>query len=341
MTEPIGAGAFRVGDLYSVDELQAALGVGNAGGVRVALSADGEVRRAVVLTSDASARQLRENPYHDRIEGDVLVYTGAGREGDQSLTGVNRRIPQQAVADFPVYGFTLVGSRRDQTIGPKRWRFLGLLEYLRHYPEVQADARGQTRRVWVFELRVHSDPPIVQVAQDLAVSKNLLGAARLGARVSPDEREVVTTATIPVSPAPAFDPAMVELTRGKLLSVPPERFEHLVRDLLLRTGFDRASVTRYSQDGGIDVNAYASMAMWPVRNLLVQVQVKRWLHTVGRKEVAELRGSLAAHARGSIVTTSHFSKAALSEAAEPGKVPIVLIDGYEAATLVLRHNLPV
>jgi restriction endonuclease Mrr len=93
-------------------------------------------------------------------------------------------------------------------------------------------------------------------------------------------------------------------------------------------------VTRYSQDGGIDVNAIAGKTMWPLRGLLVQIQAKRWLHTVGRKEVAELRGSLQPHARGAVVTTSQFSKAALGEASDAGKHPIVLIDGFEFARVV-------
>ncbi len=47
------------------------------------------------------------------------------------------------------------------------------------------------------------------------------------------------------------------------------------------------------------------------------------------------------HAHGAIVTTSHFSKAAMLEASEAGKKPIVLVDGYEAAKLVLNSGLAV
>jgi restriction endonuclease Mrr len=54
-------------------------------------------------------------------------------------------------------------------------------------------------------------------------------------------------------------------------------------------------------------------------NTLVQVQAKRWLHSVGRKEVAELRGSLQPFAKGAVVTTSHFSRAAINEATDDGR----------------------
>jgi hypothetical protein len=58
---------------------------------------------------------------------------------------------------------------------------------------------------------------------------------------------------------------------------------------LLAKGFHRATVTRFRQDGGIDVKAYAGPGMWAIKDLLIQTQAKRWLHTVGRKDVAELR----------------------------------------------------
>lgn len=332
---------FQVGLLYAVDQIQQELGVGNAGGVRIRVEPNGVVRRAVIFTSDPSARQLSENPYHDRIEGDVLVYTGAGREGDQSLGGVNRRIPQQATQTFPIYGFMLIGSRRDQSIGPKRWRFLGLLEYIRHYPEVQIDTRGSSRRAWLFELRIHVDPSIVDSAKDQELSADLLTRCRANSPVTPEESEIVPVDEVLSASDRTHDPSRIELTRGKLLVLAPERFEHVVKDLLVCSGFERVAVTRFSQDGGIDVNAYVGRLMWPLQNLQVQIQAKRWLHTVGRKEVAELRGSLSPYAQGAIVTTSHFSKAALLEAAEAGKKPIVLVDGYEAAKLVLNSRLEV
>lgn len=63
---------FRIGELYSNVEIQNALEVGNAGGVRVRLDASKSVRRVVVTTTSHSSKSLSENPYRDRIEGDVL-----------------------------------------------------------------------------------------------------------------------------------------------------------------------------------------------------------------------------------------------------------------------------
>ncbi len=329
---------FIAGQLYSSDEIQSSLGVGNAGGVRISLDANGVPRRMVVMTAHLTARQATENPYHDRIEGKTLVYTGAGREGDQTLGGVNQRIPQQLLRLFPVYGFTLIGSRRDHTIGPKRWKFLGLLQYLRHYPELQVDARLQQRRVWIFELRIFDEPTEIIVANDIVTSAAAIRAARNNEPDEPSDREIAPVA-LGASGAPQPDVAVIESIRGQLLGVAPERFEHIVRDALHASGFQNVTVTQYSQDGGVDVNAKAGALMWPIRDLFVQIQAKRWLHTVGRREVAELRGSLQPFARGAVVTTSHYSRAAIAEACEAGKNPIILVDGFAFASLV--HSLKI
>jgi len=135
------------------------------------------------------------------------------------------------------------------------------------------------------------------------------------------------------------DAVLIESIRAQLLGVNPQRFEHVVREALQHSGFQSVVVTRFSQDGGIDVNAVAGPAMWPLRDLLIQLQAKRWLHTVGRKEVAELRGSLQPFARGAVVTTSHYSRAAIAEASEAGKNPIVLVDGFAFASLI--HDLKI
>ena len=78
--------------------------------------------------------------------------------------------------------------------------------------------------------------------------------------------------------------------------------------------------------------------MWALGDCRVQVQAKRWIHTVGRKEVAELGGSLRPFARGTIITTSHFSKAALAEASERGKNPIHLVDGFELSRTIIANK---
>lgn len=331
---------FQVGSLYSSAEIQESLEVGNAGGIRVRTGVAGAVRRAVVMTSLPTARQLKENPYHDRIENGILIYTAAGRVGKQTLGGLNSRIAQQLAGDFPVYCFLLTKSRRDKTLGPKRWQFLGLLEYLRHYPDIQIDVHGTQRGVWLFELRVHEQPSVVPIDHDDRLTKQLLAESRAKNPVVVADNEVARDETSSTGVA-GLDPLAVEAVRGRLLGLDPRGFEYLVRDLLVGIGFAQVAVTKYSQDGGIDVNAVAAASMWPIYGMLLQVQAKRWLHTVGRKEVAELRGSLQPHAKGAIMTTSYYSRAAISEAAEVGKNPIVLVDGFRLASVVLAQKIAI
>jgi len=329
--------AFIVGELYAHEDIYRTLQVGNAGGVRPCISSDGTVRRVVLMTSEIASRTISENPYHDRVEGDILVYTAAGREGQQRMVGINRRLFDQSISPYPIYGFTNIGSRRDKNLGPRRWRFLGLLQYLRNFTEAQPDARAENREAQVFELFIHRDPLQVPVAHDRELSMQQSATPYEESSTEETDREIALPLPTSISELALIDEKIrIEGIRRALLNIQPEKFEHVVKDTLNATGFERATVTRFSADGGIDVNAYAGPMLWPYRNCLLQVQAKRWIHTVGRREVAELRGSLQLHAQGAIVTTSFFTKAAIIEAAENTKKPIVLVNGIEFATVLAR-----
>ena len=325
---------FKINNIYTIEEIYKSLRVGNAGGVRLSVDENSKVRRIIVLTTNASARQEKENPYHDRIEGDVLVYTGAGKEGDQFLSGANRRIPQQIADAFPIYGFLLLGSRRSKQYGSRRWTYLGMLEYLRHYQDWQLDTRGTLRKVWLYEFHIHDKPHTILIDNDMSIAMDIL-TRDSHQRTDEEDRQVAEPHGNGSGAGSLEQFARLEAVRGKLLNVAPKEFEVLIKDVLLLSGFERVGVTRYSQDGGIDVVAYPGERIWPLQDVMVQLQAKRWLHAVGRKEVAELRGSLDAYARGVVVTTSHFSKAAIVEARLSGKNPIGLVDGLRLSSIIV------
>src|SRR3989338_2411485 len=124
--------AFHVGDVYTNDQIRFSLGLENLGGIRPSIDARKNLRHLAIMTvAKESARSLVENPYHDRIEGDVLIYTAQGREGDQQLSGRNKRLLEQYSVPAPFFGFI--------NLGQQTYQFLGLLELLRHYQESQAD----------------------------------------------------------------------------------------------------------------------------------------------------------------------------------------------------------
>lgn len=321
-----------IGQRYSNEEIFKSLGVSNAGGIRLSLH-DKVVSRAVVMTSVQNFHGVGENPYHDRLESGILTYTAAGKVGDQTLAGMNNRLIQQKAFNFPIHGFVLIASRRDTSVGSKRWEYLGLLEYLRHYPDTQIDADGKVRTVWLFELKIHREQKVLPLAVDVRVSNEILTASRLEAVSNPDD-DIVDEG----HDQRTENIGRIEKVRGSLLSMDPKRFEFFIKELLQHCGFLDVCVTRYSSDGGIDVNARVGPRIWIFENTLIQVQAKRWLHSVGRKEVAELRGSLQPFARGAVVTTGHFSKAAINEAGEEGKNPIALVDGFRLSKTVIDED---
>jgi HJR/Mrr/RecB family endonuclease len=324
-----------VGQLYSNDDIFTALKVGNAGGIRLSIQ-EKAVMRVAIMASVQDFHTVSENPYHDRLESGILTYTAAGKIGEQTLAGVNRRVIEQKQFAFPIHGFVSVASRRDKSVGPRHWRYLGLLEYQRHYPDTQLDSHGKVRKVWIFEFEIHQEPQVVPLSLDTIMSKEALAKSRDALRNSEDDAIVNDGDQQPVE-----NIERVEHVRSKLLAMEPRRFEFFLKELLLHCGFVDVCVTKFSADGGVDVNAKTGVRMWIFENTLVQVQAKRWLHSVGRKEVAELRGSLQPFAKGAVVTTSHFSKAAINEAGEEGKQPITLVDGYRLSRLVLEEQFVV
>jgi hypothetical protein len=323
---------FEVGERYSAEEIQQRLEVGNAGGIRVSLDGKRQVRRVALLTVVPTAKIERENPYHDRIEGDVLVYAAAGLHGDQTLGGANKRLAFQPDTQFPIYGFRLNENRRKA--GVRRWEFLGLLQFLRLYPDNQIDRAGNLRKVWLFELRVCTEFTKVRLSEERALTSAAFAEFTFDA-----EREARADAIVEPASDIRANAEAVERVRAKIFALDPRSFELLVQHALERTGFVEVSVTRYTADNGIDVNARVSPVQWPIAGVRVQVQAKRWLHTVGRREVAELRGILEPFAQGAVVTTSYFSRAAISEAKAGGRQPIVLVDGYHFALTVKSHGL--
>ena len=332
--------SFTVNALYSHEDIYRSLGVGNAGGIRFLVNENGLTKRAVLFTSVPSGRLQSENPYHDRIENGILVYTAQGRRGEQGFGGQNQRLLTHGSELYPIYCFQLICSRRDKTVGIKRWRFMGFLFGLRRYKELQADILGNARKACVFEFAVISDFSHVIVSEDEILAKKLY---REFIHLNGDsyEESEMPAQTPTSSRFNNYSSDEIEHLRSQMLILHPSKFEVLVKTVLERSGFCNVSTTRYSQDGGIDVNAYADQWQWPIYKMHLQVQAKRWIHTVGRKEVAELRGSLSRFARGALVTTSQFSKSALEEACDSEKLPIAMVDGYDFARIIKYYGVEI
>jgi restriction system protein len=134
-----------------------------------------------------------------------------------------------------------------------------------------------------------------------------------------------------------------EQRRAELLdrvrAMDPRAFEQLIAELLSALGFEIISITPYGGDGGVDVRA--ELVTGGVMRVRVAIQVKRWANNVRTPTVRELRGSLGAHERGMIVTTSSFSAGAREEAERQDAQPISLMSGEELVALMVETKLGV
>ena len=131
-----------------------------------------------------------------------------------------------------------------------------------------------------------------------------------------------------------------ERLRELLLDMDPFAFEHLVKRLLEKMDYQKVEVTTRSGDGGVDVIADIEVGITSVREV---VQAKRHKQAVQRKDLDALRGSLYRFdaVRGTIITTSRFSKGTEEAASARGAHPITLIDGDTLVDLLIKHGIGV
>ena len=126
--------------------------------------------------------------------------------------------------------------------------------------------------------------------------------------------------------------------RERLSSMPPYRFEHLIRRLLERMGYEDVTVTQQSGDRGVDVIANARFGFTTLREV---VQVKRHQGSITRPVLDQLRGALPYHKafRGTIITLGSFSAGCKEAALYPGAAPITLISGDKLLDLLIDNKL--
>ena len=316
--------------LYSHEEIIKILKVGNAGGIRVAAGKDGSVSRIVLFSTSEQEANPQENPYRDRSDGTILTYTGTGKVGDQNLSGQNLRITTQSSSFFPIYVFSLFKHRKSAGSPNKRWRFAGIYKYLNHSRENQSDLLGSTRSAWIFKL-VRLNVVKAHPSMEPAIIDAIIRAyadPMMGAHVLLGSSESILAADIEKM-----------IKRMNLLA--PFAFEHFVKEALLASQFREVRVTKQSSDGGIDLIARMPFSMWPIQSQVIHMQVKRWQKPVGRREVAQLRGSLEPRALGAVITTGNYARTAIIESERPHMLPISLVDGHQLAAVALRLNLEI
>lgn len=321
---------FSLGELYAHNAIMKELQIGNSGGIRISTINRSKVARVVLFSTSEQESNPQENPYEDRAEGVILTYTGTGRIGDQNFSGQNLRITQQAADFFPIYVFSLFRHRKSAGSPEKRWRFAGIYKYLDHARENQADLLGSDRNAWVFKL-LRLDIKEAHPGLESEMRKKI-------ARAYTDP---LLSAKALLGETMVFPTKDIETTVCKMNGLAPVAFECLVKKALIASQFREVRVTKQSSDGGVDVVARMPLVLWPVETQVIQVQAKRWSRPVGRREVAELRGSLMPRALGVIITTGNYARTAIVEADRPNLLPISLVDGHKFATVAMRLKLEI
>lgn len=304
---------FEIGRHYSNDQIHYALEVANLGGIRPKLTSQNQLDFIVLITSVEENKKAMRNPYADRIEGDILTYTGAGLKGEQEISGVNKRLLEQINNPVPILGFVKEAVNR--------YKFVGFLFLLRHYEDYQLDNTGAMRKVWIFEFQIVPEVKKVAVGKFSGIFFPIYN--HLKDALTDDDTRVEGVPKALETNAEIEKLKDLEMFKNKLIIVDPYKFEIVVSNLISHVGFSDVRVTKKSGDEGVDVNALLKN---PISvDLRYSFQVKRWKHSVGRNEVANLRGSMGLNHQGVIIATSHFTESAISEAGSENKTPINLV----------------
>ncbi|MEL6560128.1 MAG: restriction endonuclease [Bacteroidota bacterium] len=128
------------------------------------------------------------------------------------------------------------------------------------------------------------------------------------------------------------------LLKEKLHQMDPFAFEELVKFLMEAMGYEDVEVTPKSRDKGVDVIGTIENGISSVKEV---IQVKRFRKNINRDIVSQLRGDVPLFEayRGTIITTSDFTKDAKESALDSRGVPITLINGDKLMDLLIRHKI--
>lgn len=126
----------------------------------------------------------------------------------------------------------------------------------------------------------------------------------------------------------------------ELKNLTPVQFEHFCRALLQQLGFESLTVTRRTNDGGIDGQGDFRQGAVSLRSAF---QAKRWLdNAVGRPDIDKFRGAIQGEFdHGVFITTSRFARQAVEASYRKGAITILLLDGAAIVELMVKHGIGV
>lgn len=156
-----------------------------------------------------------------------------------------------------------------------------------------------------------------------------------------------------LSPSELLDSAFEQIKSSlasdlmeEIMKLTPTQFEKLVVVLLLKMGYgdgiEKAGfVTQKSNDGGID--GIIKEDQLGFSN--IYIQAKQWSSdtSIGRQEIQKFVGALQGlqAQKGLFITTAKFSSGAKNYADNLLGAKVVLVDGQDLASLMIKHNVGV
>ncbi|MEM2336175.1 MAG: YDG/SRA domain-containing protein [Candidatus Bathyarchaeia archaeon] len=154
----------KFGDILSNREISRIFDVCAQRGIRYNGSLQKGIRHIVLITVlHKSPEESLRNPYNDRLEDDILLYTGEGRAGNQKMERGNLALKRQMTEGYPIFVF--------EKKSPGKYMFLGQYNVLSVNVEIQPDIKGQSREVFVYKLKRASTSVSLNVVRKLDFQK--------------------------------------------------------------------------------------------------------------------------------------------------------------------------
>lgn len=160
----------NIGNILSNKEIGQVFKCGNMGGMRKSNRTD-----TLVLVTDHT-----KGLYEDRWEGDILHYTGMGKNGNQDLNfAQNKTLNESNMNSTDVFLFEVAKARE--------YTYLGEVILIdKPYQEEQIGDDGNLRYVWIFPLKVKASEEASTIAEDL-INKSYLEKTKKANRYSTDK----------------------------------------------------------------------------------------------------------------------------------------------------------
>jgi len=137
--------SLKAGDVLGNREISRIFNVSVRRGIRYSGSLKTGIKHVVLTTVlNKTPEEGIANPYHDRFEGECLLYTGEGLYGDQQMKRGNLVLKLQMEKRYPIFVF--------EKKTPGKYMFLGRYNVTSVQMEKQPDINGKIRSVFVYRL---------------------------------------------------------------------------------------------------------------------------------------------------------------------------------------------